>query len=186
MFAHQNAFTASNAICLGLGSLSGPVGRCACCPKTASEEVAANEEVMAQLVLFEYWIELLRERFAIPNNEIYFQDPTFNDLDRSFLAELGYTVVSSPASSSYLNEETFLFAPFMDEYPMYLTLRVCFPAVYFGAPLAIGNPWSLTSNKEFCNFVKPFLERTETVNEVSLGRRSEDENKGGAVYWPMG
>ena len=74
-------------------------------------EEGINKRVMGQLVAFESWVKILREHFDIPN--IYFQDPTFNSLDRAFLTSLGerFQVIDSPTSSSVTNEEKFLFAP---------------------------------------------------------------------------
>ncbi|KAL8647483.1 MAG: hypothetical protein Q9210_005534 [Variospora velana] len=45
---------------------------------------------------------------------IYAQDPVFNDLDRGFLEDLGYTVVSDPAAFDLTTASTLLFAPHLE------------------------------------------------------------------------
>ncbi|KAL8989090.1 MAG: hypothetical protein Q9177_001946 [Variospora cf. flavescens] len=45
---------------------------------------------------------------------IYAQDPVFNDLDRVFLEDLGYTVVSDPAAFDLITASTLLFAPHLE------------------------------------------------------------------------
>ncbi|KAI4140384.1 MAG: hypothetical protein LQ341_003854 [Variospora aurantia] len=45
---------------------------------------------------------------------IYAQDPVFNELDRVFLEDLGYTVVSDPAAFDLITASTLLFAPHLE------------------------------------------------------------------------
>lgn len=178
----------SNIICLGLGSLSGAVGRCCCCPTTPEAEVKANTEAMGQLVYLEEWIKQCRKHFELPDTKIYFQDPMFNALDREFITSLGYTVIISPTSSWILNNETFLFAPWLEEVPLYISLKQCFPAIYMGNSLTGKNPWSITSNTDFREFIRPFVEGCREVLQISFSANSEDEKGSGklaAVYYPL-
>ena len=185
IFIKPRGLKISTVICLGLGSLSGAVGRCCCTPTTPEAEVKANTEAM---VFLEEWVKQLRQRFEIPDGEIYFQDPTFNFLDHEFITSRGYTVISSPTSSSILNSETFLFAPFLEDVPLYMSLKKSFPAVYIGSSLTDEDPWSLTSNPDFKKFVRPFVRACENAPEIDMSANSEDENareKLVAVYYPL-
>lgn len=80
---------------------------------------------MSQLVVFEYWIELLstpqclyftilliswkEKKHTIKNT--YFQDPAFVEADRQFLQNRGHTVLENGAAYGFMTSETFLFAP---------------------------------------------------------------------------
>ena len=119
----QPSLRISNSIFLGLGSLSGQQSSLDC------------ESSMSRLVLFETLIELLRQKHYLPPWRIYFQDPSFNDLDRKLLLSRGYRVLDSPASNDVLTEETFLFAPFNCWDVIFASLRRCFPAMLMGMPL---------------------------------------------------
>jgi hypothetical protein len=48
-------------------------------------------------------------KHAIDN--IYFQDPVFNALDRAFLLSRGYKILHTPESETHLTENTFVFTP---------------------------------------------------------------------------
>ena len=188
LFTKPRALKISNIICLGLGSLSGAVGRCCCTPTTPEAEVEANTEAMAQLVFLEEWIKQLRTRFEIPDSKIYFQDPMFNSVDREFLTSLGYTVISSPASSSILNNETFLFAPLLEEIPLYMSLKTSFPGIYMGDSLTDNHSWSMVSNADFQRFVKTFVDGCKKSPQIDMSANSETEDhrkKLATMYYPL-
>ena len=67
----QPSLKITSAVCLGLGSLREGLS-------------------MKQLVFFESLVEILRQHHTIPQAHIYFQDPEFNLLDRSFLESRCY------------------------------------------------------------------------------------------------
>ena len=188
LFTKPHTLEISNIICLGLGSLSGAVGRCCCTPTTPETEVEANTEAMAQLVFLEEWIKQLRTRFEIPDSKIYFQDPMFNSLDREFLTSLGYAVISSPASSSILNNETFFFAPFLEEVPLYISLKTSFPGICVGDPLTDNHPWAMVSNADFRKFIKQFVDGCRTAPQFDMSANSETENHRknlATIYYPL-
>ena len=188
LFTQPRGLKISNIICLGLGSLSGAVGRCCCATTTPEAEVRANTEVMAQLVFLEEWIEQIRKHFEVPDSAIYFQDPMFNSLDREFLNSLVYTVISSPDSTFILNKETFLFAPFLEDIPLFMSLKTSFPAIYIGASLTGNDPWSINSNPDFQAFIRPFLSRCKKAPQTYVSVISEKEEgrqKLVKVYYPL-
>ena len=118
----------TKCVCLGLGSLSRmhPVDR---------------TQSMAQLVALEFFLDILRRHdHEIPLSLIYFQDPAFNDIDRTYLSSLGYNVINSPASEDVVTEDTFLFAPFNSWDVVFATLNHAFPAFMVGNSLKLYQP----------------------------------------------
>lgn len=116
-------------VCLGLGSLTRmrPLGR---------------KSSMAQLVALEFFLDILRRHdHEIPLSLIYFQDPAFNDIDRTYLSSLGYSVIDSPASDDVVTEDTFLFAPFNPWDVVFATLNHAFPALMIGNLLKHCEPY---------------------------------------------
>ena len=107
----------TSCMCLGLGSLCGELG------PLEPPNLAANP--MKQLITFETSISMLRQQHNI--SHVYFQDPVFNAVDRAFLESRGYTILESPASNTVLNEETYLFMPYVHVNVALATLREYFP-----------------------------------------------------------
>ena len=85
---------------------------------------------MSQLIAFETSIEMLKQQHTI--SQVYFQGSSFNPVDRAFLESRGYTILESPASNTYLNEQTYLFMPFIPYDVALATLRKCFPTLVLG------------------------------------------------------
>ncbi|KAM3150594.1 hypothetical protein ABEW05_009054 [Botrytis cinerea] len=63
---------------------------------------------LSQVVAFECWIDILRQRFDIPSSRVYFQEPSFSDLEKSFITSLGHTVLEHPQGFKILTRRTFL------------------------------------------------------------------------------
>ena len=110
----QKSLQITSCLCLGLGSLS---NRC------DTHEYSAK--IMNQLIAFETSIGILRQQHTILH--VYFQDPVFNAVDRTFLESRGYSILESPASNTVLNEETYLFMAYVPFDVALSTLRECFP-----------------------------------------------------------
>ena len=125
----------TNCICLGLGSLSGRMGVPEAKPIPDREIKYHMDISMAQLVAFENMMNVLKKNFVINDDDVFLQDPTFNELDKGFLTSLGFKVVDSPASNNLITEETFFFAPHVVNSVAYSSLAANFPAVYIGNPL---------------------------------------------------
>lgn len=70
---------------------------------------------------------------------MYFQDPTFNDMDKSFLEGLGYTVLERPDATNRVDEDTFLFAPHLDFKNIATALTIAHPSLYMGSTLEFWN-----------------------------------------------
>ena len=123
----------SSCICLGLGSFFsyGNVEIEQSPERKTSDGL--NDLHMGQLVAFEHWVKILRKFFDVPN--VYFQDPTFNALDKAFLTSLGYQVIKSPASNTVLTDESFVFAPGLGPDVVYNTLKKAYPAIWIGPKL---------------------------------------------------
>lgn len=96
----------------------------------------ARKQSMAQLVALEFFLDILRRHnHEIPLSLIHFQDPAFNDIDRTYLSSLGYSVIDSPASDDVVTEDTFLFAPYNQWEVVFATLNHAFPALMIGNSL---------------------------------------------------
>lgn len=144
----------TNAIFLGLGSLSSQPTSAAC------------ERSMAKLVAFESIIRLLREEHPLHPWRIYLQDPCFNDLDRAFLASLGYGVLESPASNEYLTEQTFLFAPGNCWDVVFASLKKTFPALLITNPLEGARPYFYWRPQ--VEYIKETFCRTRRVERIRI------------------
>ena len=116
---NSNALQITSCLCLGLGSLS---------RKRDTHESSARH--MSQLIAFETSIEMLKQKHTI--SQVFFQDPSFNPVDRVFLESRGYTILESPASNTHVNEQTYLFMPFVPFNVALATLRKCFPTLVLG------------------------------------------------------
>ena len=114
----------TQCICLGLGSFD----------DVAAEggvlQLSDSNTSLHQLAVLTVMLRLLHDRHDI--HEVYFQDPAFTQVEKSFLQSLGYTVLEDPAAIETMSASTFLFAPFLG-YPVAAkALAVAFPALYIG------------------------------------------------------
>ncbi|MCJ1465599.1 hypothetical protein MMC07_004218 [Pseudocyphellaria aurata] len=108
----------TSCVCLGLGSLAGVDGA-----KASWYELVALISIL----------DILKEKYQIEH--VYFQDPTFNDMDKTFLAKLGYTVLERPDASNKMNQDTFLFAPHLEYKHIAAALEIAHPSLYMGTAL---------------------------------------------------
>ena len=111
----------NNCICLGLGSLSGEL----------EGEENPWDVPMSQFVAFENWVTVIGEHQK-KKPRVYFQDPSFNALDREFLTEKRFIVIDTPDSNEVITPETFLFTPGACYNVVHASLRQVFPALYLG------------------------------------------------------
>ena len=153
----------TNAIFLGLGSLSSQPTSAAC------------EHSMAKLVAFESIIRLLREKHPLHPWRIYLQDPCFNDLDRAFLASLGYGILESPASNEYITEQTFLFAPGNCWDVVFASLTKKSPALLITQPLEGAKPYFHWRPQ--VEYIKEEFCRTRTVERIRILDTKEGKEK---------
>lgn len=108
-------------MCLGLGSFSG---------KIVNGENQWDVP-MSQLVAFDNWVTMI-ETHQQTKPRVFFQDPSFNALDRQFLTERGCVVIDTPNSNEVITRETFLFTPGACYNVVHASLRQVFPALYLG------------------------------------------------------
>ncbi|KAG7001315.1 hypothetical protein G7Y79_00032g066680 [Physcia stellaris] len=168
LLQHQS-LRITNAIFLGLGSLS------------SQPTPAACERSMAKLVAFESIIRLLREKHPLHPWRIYLQDPCFNDLDREFLASLGYGVLESPASNDYLTEQTFLFAPGNCWDVVFASLKKKFPALLITNPLEGAKPYFYWRPQ--VEFIKEEFCRTRRVERFRISDAKEGKEDLQVLYY---
>ena len=112
-------------ICLGLGSLNPDES-----PQLQGPDPRRS---LSQLVAFESWVELFKERCSI--DRILFQDPSFRSSDRAYLEKKGYEVVERPACEDLVSSSTFLYASYT---PIEIVPRIlgkAYPAVLICAEL---------------------------------------------------
>ena len=103
----------TNCVCLGLGSIS--------------EGRDSSRHELAALVSM---LNLLGKRHTI--KDVVFQDPVFNDVDKAFLTKLGYSVVSTPLGFESIDENTFCFAPHLENEVFAEALKGAYPALCIG------------------------------------------------------
>ena len=125
----QTAHPITNCICLGLGTVAGIFRDSN--PTNVSNAEKFDITPIAQLVAFEFWIQTLKKHNHHIEN-VYFQDPQFNVVDKAFLSSLGYEVIESPASKDLITTKTFLYTPCANLDAVYHTMKSSFPALYIG------------------------------------------------------
>lgn len=86
-----------------------------------------------QLAAFETILEILRQRFEI--EDVVFQDPAMDELDKTFLGERGYTIVQHPEAQNAMTSTTFLYCPCISWEAVWEFLIVDHPALYYGPKL---------------------------------------------------
>ena len=162
----------TSCMCLGLGTLSGSA------PRAIDDE--DNLRSIRQLVVFEESVELLRKHHSI--SHIYFQEPEFSSLDRTFLESRGYTILHSPASNKVLTEETYLFMPYNPFTVVIPTLKKCYPQ------LLLGNSFDFWINKpgipEMHAILKEFKAKRNSIAVPIYAIESPDQQRL-SLYYPL-
>ncbi|TGO46385.1 hypothetical protein BCON_0328g00010 [Botryotinia convoluta] len=100
-----------SALSMGVGSIQGDTnGSYKYDENYGSRDEESGEDIhnLSQVVGFECWIDILRQKFDIPSSKVYFQDPGFTDLEKSFITSLGHTVLEHPQAFKILTRRTFL------------------------------------------------------------------------------
>ncbi|MCJ1383938.1 hypothetical protein MMC17_007052 [Xylographa soralifera] len=105
----------SSCVCLALGSF------------TTDDFHGRPGASIHQLLALEAMLQFLRPKYKI--DEVYFQDPCFNDLDEKILLSRGYSVLPRPAALRYITSSTFLYAPFAIWTSLISALRTTDPAL---------------------------------------------------------
>ena len=63
-------------------------------------------------------------------NNIYFQDPEFNTLDKEFLKSKGYKVLHHPEADNYMKENLVIYSPGTPQLILWSLFSIAIPAVY--------------------------------------------------------
>ena len=105
----QEKIEINQVICLALASFSAGL-------ISPDDDYHQGNQTMSQFVLFEYWLDLLKtkENFTGFSEGVFFQDPDFDALDKTFLTSRGYKVlepVTGLEAMEKMTEKTFLFCP---------------------------------------------------------------------------
>ena len=83
---------------------------------------------LGQLIIFESMLGLLKNNFNIEH--VYFQEPSFSELDLESLQAKGYETLHTPDSDDHMTEETFLFTPGAEQDVVNSSLESGFPGLY--------------------------------------------------------
>ncbi|MCJ1439172.1 hypothetical protein MMC27_008563 [Xylographa pallens] len=105
----------SSCVCLALGSF------------TTDDFHGRPGASMHQLLALEAMLQFLRPKYNI--DEVYFQDPCFNDIDEKVLVSRGYSVLPRPAALKYMTTSSFLYAPFAVWTSLISALQISDPAL---------------------------------------------------------
>ena len=172
----QLAFSITNCICLGLGSMAAIFRGSN--PTNVNNGKYFDLTPRAQLVAFEFWIQMLKKHNHI--NHVYFQEPQFNDVDKVFLSSLGYEIIDSPASKDLITAETFLYTPYTNLDVVYHTMKSSFPALYIGNDIhhldkmLVERPYPWIRS-----MIEEFLKDREVIDEFPVSTyRSTGQIKG--------
>ena len=133
-----------------------------------------------QLVFLEIVVRILHSQ-GYDFGKVTFQDPKFNEVDKSFLRGRGHIVVEDPTIQNQMTKDTLLFAPDASFPAIAQCLETCYPAIYIGT-----NPQrevEATGGKsEPARTFVPFLQATHAAKIPDLdGATWESSN---TINWP--
>ncbi|KAJ4253295.1 hypothetical protein NW762_010450 [Fusarium torreyae] len=121
----------------------------------------AKRSTFIQLVAFEVIVEEL-EKITGKKIECFFQDPVFNASDKTFLSDLGHTVVEHPAGCDLVTENTFFFGVHLYKGIYTEALAKHLPAIFVGtgwdawdnlfSSEGLGNIETMHKTYESCEF----------------------------------
>lgn len=158
----------TSCVCLGLGSVS--AGR------------FSSKYELAALVAI---LRLLSKTHSIQN--VVFQDPAFNSVDEAFLTKLGYSVVPTPIGLDSIDDDTFCFAPHLENEIFAMALRKVHPALCVGnSELLKDKPLqsSATVSKDMVEVFRRFLEATDSKDMPEYDQDSWCQFT--SIYWRRG
>ncbi|EAW12747.1 SRR1 family protein [Aspergillus clavatus NRRL 1] len=119
----QPGLAVDDIVCVGLGSPSGFL---------RGGWVDRRDVSLYQLAALASMVDMMRKRH--PSVRVYAQDPVFNDLDRSLLDSLGFTVLEHPEGFARVSDRTFLYCPGAERTHLEQLLPAN-PPLLFGGPL---------------------------------------------------
>lgn len=159
--------TITQCICLGLGSMT-----------------AGSESSSYELAALTSMLEILGKNHDI--QDVIFQDPIFNPLDRAVLQSLGYAVVETPDAFSRLGGTTFLFAPHLECLHLATALETATPSLSVGSDLDMYVEGLLSSlaestKKGSIQIFRAFMGRTDSRPMPDFDRTSWCEST--CIYW---
>ncbi|MCJ1403914.1 hypothetical protein MMC11_007137 [Xylographa trunciseda] len=117
----MNKVKIDQVICTGIGTFSG------------FHEQNADCNSYYQLADLEMFMELLDLNDKV---NVFMQDPSFNELDETFLRSRGFKIIKHPEAFNKMTATTFLYAPGNHDDVAYHALRVAEPALFIGNDLS--------------------------------------------------
>ena len=139
-------------ICTGIGSFTG---------SHDPNYPADCKRPMYQLAAFQTILEMLKRRFD--SQEVYFQDPAFNTLDKEFLQSRGYRIVTSPEAYDRMTASTFLYAPCNEWFVVFKAIEVAHPALFIGNDVP-----------EFAEYIFPYIEERQARKQDIMEKFMRD------------
>ena len=165
IFVSSKHLRLTTCVCLGLGSLS--AGR-----DSSKHELAALISIL----------DLLGNTHTI--TKVVFQDPAFNDVDKTFLDKLGYSVVSTPLGFESIDQNTFCFAPHLENEIFAVALQNALPALCIGNSDVLGQRpchSSATNAQDALEILHRFVKATNSNRMPEYNRDSWCHFT--SVYW---
>ena len=127
-FPSLSGIKITQCVCIGLGNITRHFSHLEFGDHVAC--LGKRNDSLLQLAALSIFLELLAKSHPVEN--VYFQDPSFTDYEKSFLSGLGYKVVDDPEAFNLVNSTTFLFAPVVDDVVWAKALEHASPALYIG------------------------------------------------------
>ena len=179
IFDFDHGIRLTQCICLGLGNFNIVPGK-----RDASQPCSQLRTSLHQLAVLMVMLQILVEGHSI--QEVYFQDPTFTQVEKRFLESLGYTVLEDPAAFEKMSASTFLFAPFIPYDVASSAFAVSFPALYMGnAPAKVLESFQSSGNSHREEIIAIFGRFRNAVVDGELLPSFEQHSwtKNTTVHW---
>ena len=119
----------TQVICMGLGSFA----RHFAFRAHGGDFRDCGDLTYHQLCVLEFLLDLLaRHQKTFDAGKVYFQDPSFLDVDEEFLRSKGFSIMRVPQAENMMTSSTFLYAPILPSNLLFDAFTVDYPAVYVG------------------------------------------------------
>ena len=192
---HSND-TLTHCVCIGIGAFQHGRSWSTNFPSDIEPELASwINSALEQMAFLVTLLQLLRKRHAI--QEVYIQDPDYNEVEVSFLQDhLGFTVLETPNAFDKVTASTFLFAPRVHMAVTAEALERAHPALYIGNDIEVdmrylreegegigyGKPGSTVSGVPILETLGRFREEVDR-RQMRAGENMMDWCQVTFIYW---